>query len=50
VFQIELDILNFQLFDTITPSLKIGEVMEFQRWLIAKQNMGKTAKSENWIV
>jgi hypothetical protein len=42
VFQIELEILNYQSFDTLTPSLKIGEVMEFQSWLIAKQNMGKT--------
>jgi hypothetical protein len=24
-----------------TPSPKIGEVMEFQMWLIAKQNLGK---------
>jgi hypothetical protein len=24
-----------------TPSPKIGEVVEFQMWLIAKQNLGK---------
>jgi hypothetical protein len=24
-----------------TPSPKIGEVMEFQRWLIDKQNLGE---------
>jgi hypothetical protein len=29
VFQIELEILNFHPFDMLTPSLKIGEVMEF---------------------
>jgi hypothetical protein len=41
VFQIELEILNFQPFNTLTPSLKIVEVMKFQKWLIAKQNLGK---------
>jgi hypothetical protein len=27
-----------------SPSLKIGEVMEFQMWLIAKQNLGKNCR------
>ncbi len=43
VFQIELEIFNFHPFDTLTTSLKIKEVMKFQMWLIAKQNLGKTA-------
>jgi hypothetical protein len=41
VFQIELEILKLQKIDTLTPYLKIGEVIEFPRWLIAKQNLGK---------
>jgi hypothetical protein len=41
VFQIELEILSSQQFDTLTQSLKIREVMEFQMWLILKQNLRK---------
>jgi hypothetical protein len=36
--------MNFHPFDTLTPSLKIREVMEFQRGIIVKQKLD-SAKS-----
>jgi hypothetical protein len=45
VFQIELEMLKFQPFDTLTPSLKIGEVIEFQRGISVKWKLD-SAKSE----
>jgi hypothetical protein len=35
----ELEILNFHPFDMLIPSLKIGEVMEFQRGISVKQKL-----------
>jgi hypothetical protein len=42
VFQIELDILNFHPFDMLIPSLKIGEVIEFQRGISVKRKLDST--------
>jgi hypothetical protein len=39
VFQIELEILNFHLFDMLIPSLKIGEVIEFLRGISVKRKL-----------
>jgi hypothetical protein len=39
VFQIELEILSFHPFDMLTPSLKIEEVMEFQRGISVKRKL-----------
>jgi hypothetical protein len=44
VFQIELEIFNFHPFDTLTPSVKIGEVMEFQRGLSVKRKLDSSLK------
>jgi hypothetical protein len=36
----ELETLNFHPFGTLTPSLKIVEVMEFQRVISVKRKLG----------
>jgi hypothetical protein len=45
MFQIELEILNFHPFEMFTPSLKIGEVMEFQRGISVKRKLDSTIRN-----